>query len=95
VHNTYVSATEDTGVNGTSSPGIPVSSYTAWDVRGAYEWHFSGSNDARTLTVALGVNNIGNRMPPLAPRAFVDNNADISTFSPLGRLVYGTLAVAF
>lgn len=95
VHNTYVSATDDTGVNGTSTPAIPVSSYTAWDLRGAYDWHLSGSDEARTLTVALGVNNIGNRMPPLAPRAFVDNNADISTFSPIGRLVYGTVAVAF
>jgi hypothetical protein len=35
------------------------------------------------------------RMPPLAPHAFLDNSADVSTFSPIGRAVYGTLAVKF
>ena len=30
-----------------------------------------------------------------AARAFLDNNADVATFSPIGRLVYGTLAVTF
>jgi iron complex outermembrane receptor protein len=34
-------------------------------------------------------------MPPLAPRAFLDNNADVSTFSPIGRLIYATLSVSF
>jgi iron complex outermembrane recepter protein len=32
-------------------------------------------------------------MPPLAPRAFLDNNADVATFAPIGRLVYATLSV--
>jgi len=34
-------------------------------------------------------------MPPLAPRAFLDNNADVATFSPLGRLIYCSLVVSF
>src|SRR5258707_5589068 len=34
--NTYVSSTVDTGVNGTSTPTIPVSSYVTWDAPGAY-----------------------------------------------------------
>ena len=95
VNNTYVSSTDDTGVNGTSTPTIPVSSYTAWDLRGAYDWHLTGNAAGRTVTLALGVNNLSNRMPPLAPRAYVDNNADVATFSPLGRFVYGTVAVTF
>jgi iron complex outermembrane receptor protein len=33
-------------------------------------------------------------MPPLAPRAFLDNNADVATFSPIGRLIYLTVAVS-
>ena len=45
------------------------------------------------VTLALGVNNLSNRMPSLAPRAFVDNNADVATFSPIGRLVYATVSV--
>ncbi len=95
VHNTYTSGTDDTGVNGTSTPPISVSSYSAWDLRAAYDWQLSHSNEARTLTTALGVNNLTNRLPPLAPRAFVDNNADVATFSPIGRLVYGTVTVTF
>jgi iron complex outermembrane receptor protein len=34
-------------------------------------------------------------MPPLAPRAFVDNNADVSTYSPLGRLTYASVELQF
>jgi iron complex outermembrane receptor protein len=92
--NTYVSSTVDTGLNGTSTPTIPVSSYMAWDARAAYDWHFGGK-DSRIMTFALGINNIANKMPPLAPRSFLDNNADVSTFSPLGRLIYGTVSIAF
>jgi iron complex outermembrane receptor protein len=47
------------------------------------------------MTFALGINNIADRMPPLAPRAFLDNNADVSTFSPLGRLIYATVSIVF
>jgi iron complex outermembrane receptor protein len=90
VGNTYISSTTDTGANGTSTPEIPVSSYTTWDFRVGYDWH---SEKTRHLRIAFGVNNIGDRMPPLAPRAFLDNNADVATFSPIGRLVYGTLSI--
>ena len=65
-----------------------------WDLRVAYDWHFQENNDRRVLTTALGVNNIADRMPPLAPRAFLDNNADVATFSPIGRLIYLTVAVS-
>jgi iron complex outermembrane receptor protein len=34
-------------------------------------------------------------MPPLDPRTFTDNNVDVSTYSPIGRLVYGTITVTF
>jgi iron complex outermembrane recepter protein len=94
--NTYVSSVEDTGQNGNLA-GISVSSYSAWDLRGAYDFHFGGSDSNTKLTLALGVNNIGNEMPPLAPRAFANQytNADIATYSPIGRLVYGNVAVSF
>jgi iron complex outermembrane recepter protein len=94
--NTHISSVEDTGQNGNLA-GIPVSSYSAWDVRGAYDLHFGRSDSNTKLTLAIGVNNIGNKMPPLAPRAFANQytNADIATYSPIGRLVYGNLAVSF
>ena len=97
VANTYVSSTVDTGQNGTSTPLIPVSSYSAWDVRGAYDWHLGRADGDSKVTLALGVNNVGNKAPPLAPRAFAnqDTNADVGTFSPIGRLFYGNVAVSF
>ena len=66
-----------------------------WDARLAYDWHLGAETSARVLTLALGVNNLADRMPPLAPRAFLDNNADISTFSPIGRLIYVTATFTF
>jgi hypothetical protein len=94
VNNTYVSGTQDSGANGTTTPLIPVASYLTWDLRVAYDWHFQASSDKRVLTAALGVNNIADRMPPLAARAFLDNNADVATFSPIGRLLYMTVSVS-
>jgi outer membrane receptor protein involved in Fe transport len=93
--NTYAAATQDTGVNGNSTPTIPVRSYISWDARVAYDWHREHSRFGGDISFALGVNNFTNQMPPLAPRAFVDNNADVATYSPIGRLVYGTVAVTF
>ncbi len=93
--NTYVSATTDTGVNGTSTPPIAVARYVAWDFRAAYDWKLESSASGRAVTFALGINNFTNQMPPLAPRAFLDNNADVATFSPIGRLIYGSVAVKF
>lgn len=94
--NTYISSVEDTGQNGNLA-GIPVASYSAWDLRGAYDFHFGGTDSGTKLTLAAGVNNIGNKMPPLAPRAFTNQftNADIATYSPIGRLIYGNVAVSF
>jgi iron complex outermembrane receptor protein len=95
VNNTYVSGTQDTGVNGNSVPTIPVASYVTFDTRVAYDWHREDARFGSDVRFAVGINNIADRMPPLARRAFVDNNADVSTFSPIGRLLYATVAVTF
>ena len=91
--NTYVSSVEDAGLTGTL-PGLPVSSYSAWDLRAAYDWALQGGEK---VTLGVGVNNLSDRMPPLAPRAFANQytNADIASYSPIGRLVYGDLSIAF
>lgn len=73
------------------SAPLPVSRYFSWDAHTAYDWSFPPD---KHLKFALGINNITSRMPPLAPRTFTDSNADISTYSPIGRLVYGTAAFA-
>jgi hypothetical protein len=54
--------------------------------RAAYSWG--------KLKATVGVNNFTNRMPPLAPRTFTDNNVDVATYSPIGRLVYATVSVS-
>ena len=82
--NTYLSAVTDTGTNGNLAP-LPVSRYSTFDVRATYTW--------QKFKLAVGVNNFTNRMPPLAPRTFTDNNADVSTYSPIGRLAYATVSV--
>ncbi|HLJ39065.1 MAG TPA: TonB-dependent receptor plug domain-containing protein [Steroidobacteraceae bacterium] len=84
--NTYLSSVTDTGPNGNLAP-LPVSRYSAWDARAAYSWG--------KFKAAVGVNNFTNRMPPLAPRTFTDNNVDVSTYSPIGRLLYATVTMTF
>ena len=91
IGNTYLSGVTDTGPNGVSPPQ-PVSRYSTWDLRAAYDWHFDSAKDVK---LAAGINNVTNHMPPLAPRTFTDNNADVSTYSPLGRLIYASLSVSF
>ena len=87
--NTYASAVNDRGGSGILAP-IPVSRYFSWDLRAAYDWRGEKIKD---LKLAIGVNNVTNRMPPWDPRVNTDNNVDTSTYSPIGRLVYGTLSV--
>jgi hypothetical protein len=41
------------------------------------------------------VNNVADTMPPAAAAAFLDNRADIATYSPIGRFIYGSLSAEF
>lgn len=96
--NTFISSVDDAGAAGTL-PGIPVASYSSWDLRGSYTWTLGPGigDNGRQVTVALGVNNIANRMPPFFPRAFTNQymTSDIGTYSPIGRLVYGNVSMSF
>jgi outer membrane receptor protein involved in Fe transport len=96
--NTYISGVDDAGAAGTL-PGISVDSYSAWDLRGTYDWEIGSTAEGRKekLVLAIGVNNLGDTMPPIFPRAFSNQyvNSDIGTYSPIGRLVYGQLTVEF
>jgi iron complex outermembrane receptor protein len=90
--NNFVDSVLDEGPGGATfanshlSP-IRVPSYMTWDLRAEYK--LSGIVPAaKEARIAVGVNNIGDKMPPPAPRAFPDNGADVSTYSPLGRLWY-------
>lgn len=55
-------------------------------------YQFTGQNGWRGLTngltVRVGVNNVTNEMPPLAPASWTDANADTSTYGMLGRVYF-------
>ncbi len=109
--NTYVSAVTDLGVGGityeTNSAKTPPTSfagrikpYTTFDLRVAYtvkdrDGHPSG------FSIAVGANDLFDRMPPVSTNvftpsaAYTDNTADVSTYSPIGRLVYVQASVKF
>ncbi|HEX3398000.1 MAG TPA: TonB-dependent receptor plug domain-containing protein [Steroidobacteraceae bacterium] len=99
--NTYASSVTDIGAGGivyatsTTSKPIPVASYTAWDVRLAYTGDAVLGRIGKSWSAAIGINNIANRLPPLSPQAFTDNNADVASYSPIGRLVYVTAGIKF
>jgi len=97
IANTYLPGVTGIGVGGivfytsTTLQARRVASYTSWDVSGGYTW----SKLAKGTRLLFGVNNLFNRMPPLAPQAFPDNNADVATYSPIGRLFYASISVKF
>ena len=62
-----------------------MSSFTSFDFAASYNIK---SSWLKNLKVTLGVNNIFNKMPPLAPNAFTDANADIGTYGAIGRFFY-------
>ena len=87
IANTYIDSLNDTGTGGaTASKPYPVKAYTTFDLRVAYTG--SQLEMLSKWKLAAGINNIFNRMPPLSPNAYTDNLADVSTYSPLGRLAY-------
>jgi iron complex outermembrane receptor protein len=98
VGNTFISSVEDLGVGGqtranniaagTALPPYHVSAYTAWDIRVQKEFELPGDSMLKKWTLAAGINDFTNALPPLSPLAFTDNNADVSTYSPIGRLFY-------
>ena len=97
IANTYIPGVTDIGVGGivfatsTTLKAVRVASYTTWDLSAGYTFR----NLAKGLRFMVGVNNIADRMPPRAPQAFPDNNADVATYSPIGRLWYATVSVKF
>ncbi|MFZ6758310.1 TonB-dependent receptor plug domain-containing protein [Undibacterium sp. Ji50W] len=101
IGNTYVSAVTDLGAGGlvyetsTTLKPMDVSSYSSWDIRLAYSGEHLMGKYGKAWTVAFGVNNITNKMPPLSPQAFTDNNADAASYSPIGRLYYLTANAKF
>ncbi|MDX2111939.1 MAG: TonB-dependent receptor plug domain-containing protein [Verrucomicrobiota bacterium] len=67
--------------------GVEMDSYQTFDASVSYAFGEEVSM-LNGLTLRVGVNNIGNVMPPLAPELYDQSNADIDTYDPIGRLFY-------
>ena len=98
--NNFIDGVKDEGAGGftVANAGIPalaVGSYSTFDARVAYKLGSKVVPYMQEARLAVGVNNIGDRNPPLAPKAFPDNGADVSTYSPIGRLWYVQLMTKF
>ena len=109
VGDTYISAMQDLGSGGvtyeTNAANLPptafagrVKSYTSFDLRLAFAPQAGG---LKGVSLAVGANDVFNRMPPISTNVFTpsavytDNTADVSTYSPLGRLIYVQGSIRF
>jgi iron complex outermembrane receptor protein len=80
-----------------------VPSYTAWDTSMSYVIEKADGKKAFGHPIgfkwSVGINNVFDRMPPLAPLSYPlaknNNGADVSAYSPIGRLFYASGSVAF
>jgi iron complex outermembrane receptor protein len=82
------SVTDPTADPSETDPGFDadVESFYRLDVFGRYT--FRGVKWLDGLTLRLGVNNVFDRMPPLAGSSWTDANADTATYGCLGRVIY-------
>ena len=95
--NTYISSVTDAGAGGTGPVFVSVPHYSSFDLRGAYTWHFGREGSGNKVVFDLGVNDLNNASPPYFPHAFSNQfmTADIGTYSPIERMIYGDLTVSF
>ncbi len=93
---TYYSGTRDATWDPSFLPDYEenIPSYTTYDASVTYEWK-SGWRRIKGGKVSLGVNNIGNRLPTKSATFDSFSNADITEFSPIGRLYYVSFAMKF
>lgn len=88
---TYVEGVTDVGVGGDDEYDFAhVGAYTEYDLGLSYDLsHLHAQWWLRGLKVTVGVNNVFNRTPPLAPNIFPLTNADIGAYDgAIGRMFY-------
>jgi iron complex outermembrane receptor protein len=77
--------------------------YTSWDLQFSYTFDRASAERLwsflKGVTVRVGVNDLFNRMPPYSPLAqpanLNSNNADVATYSPIGRLFFFSASAKF
>lgn len=91
IAHSYVPSVTDIGPGGSAATDpVNVSSYQQFDLAVAYEFsHLNVNRWLNNLSIHAGVNNVFNKMPPLAPAAFPNTNADVGTYNgPIGRMYF-------
>ncbi|MES1194694.1 MAG: hypothetical protein ABUL65_02290, partial [Opitutus sp.] len=69
-----------------------IPAYNSFDTSVSYVWT-KGWKKIDSVKVSVGVNNIGDKMPTKSATYDSFSNADITEFSPIGRLYFVTMAV--
>ncbi len=99
--NSYMSSTVDIGsgripeIYLSTNSRTKVAAYASWNLQFSHTVAKGASGYlgyAQGMRFTIGVNNLANKMPPLAPRSYPASsnnaNADVSTYSPIGRLYF-------
>jgi iron complex outermembrane receptor protein len=71
----------------------PVEAYSTTDAAVGYTFTRNASDAGWRrwvggMKLTVGVNNIADELPPMSPQAYNESNADVSYYSPIGRLWY-------
>jgi iron complex outermembrane receptor protein len=93
---TYYSKTTDTTWDPSWEPDYhqKIPTYVIYDANVSYAWD-AGWKKLKSFKVTLGVNNIGDKLPTKSATFDSYSNADITEFSPIGRLYYVNLQMKF
>jgi len=93
---TFYSGTTDATWTPDSLPDYQqkIPAYSVYDVNVSYNWK-AGWKQLKAVKVTLGVNNIANRLPTKSATFDSFSNADITEFSPIGRLYYLSVSTKF
>jgi iron complex outermembrane receptor protein len=95
---TYVDSVNDwvVGGKGAKITGT-IPSFTAFDLGLSYDFgHLHLHKALEGLTIKVGVNNLSDKQPPLAPDVFPNTNADVGTYDgAIGRMWYFEAKYAF
>ncbi len=89
--------------NPATPPVTKVAAYTTFDLQASYTFDRAGAarlwSYLKGLKLTVGVNNLGNKMPPFAPKSQPagsnNNNVDVAQYSPVGRLLFVSGTVKF
>ncbi|HET7537644.1 MAG TPA: hypothetical protein VFJ90_14385, partial [Candidatus Didemnitutus sp.] len=105
IGDTYIPSVTDIGTGGltfatsTTLKPVPVDSYNSIDLALTYAIPSKTTESwlrwLHGMKFTVGVNNVTDEQPPAAPQAWTDNNADISTYNPIGRLWYVSASAKF